>query len=490
MIAGGSSKRIAITVTNKDDISLKYGIYYSSTDDLSLVDIGYYHSTDYLPNGIISSQKDYVVTILIDNKSDDIKTIHFGIAYGLENGGDLIIEDYQHFMEQKWNFPLREVDKGSYVRYRGNNGCVEGNCEGINANYLEGDNNGYCGDDKYNYSDSGWKVAYTKGDSAYLISAGSPSCIEQKDMNLDDFSKALNEEAINYCNIDYAYRGICNEKSVWAMNANDYYYMLGNKLNENSCYQYGKSKACGYENPLLDIGGYYWVNSIVGDNLLYYDVKSLYYTSLIDSSMKGVRPIIRMSEEVVVVKGSGTKNDPYEIKNTEVADYEYTVVYNGNGATSGDTLDSIHHTNVSQKLNKNMYSLTYQVKEDEFAKFDDSYCDELEVCHDSSVHVDYSKEQSATFLGWSMNPDDDKAMYLDEQEVVNLSYTSEEVVVNLYAIWKYDAFILPNIQERDGYKIMGWYTEKDGGEKVGDPGDKYTGIGNITLYARWEKLSL
>ena len=41
--------------------------------------------------------------------------------------------------------------------------------------------------------------------------------------------------------------------------------------------------------------------------------------------------------------------------------------------------------------------------------------------------------------------------------------------------------------ERQGYTFKGWYTEAEGGEKVGDIGDTYTPTRDITLYAHWEK---
>ena len=82
--------------------------------------------------------------------------------------------------------------------------------------------------------------------------------------------------------------------------------------------------------------------------------------------------------------------------------------------------------------------------------------------------------------------DDKEAMYKDEQKVTNLSISSEDVVINLYAIWDTELNVLPNIQNRDGYEVMGWYTDKNGGDKVGNPGDRYIGE-RINLYARWEK---
>ena len=158
MVAPLSSKSVAITISNKDELKLKYGIYYYSDDDLKDVEIGYRHSTEYLPNGVIEASRDYIVTIQIENNSDDVKDIKFGLVYGLENGGDFELEEGRHFLDKKINFPLNEVPRGSYVEYVGNNGCVEEQCKGVNANKTSDDVDGYCGDDKTNFYHDGWRV--------------------------------------------------------------------------------------------------------------------------------------------------------------------------------------------------------------------------------------------------------------------------------------------------------------------------------------------
>ena len=486
MIAAGSSKNIAITVSNQEDIKLKYGIYYSSLDDLEDVEIGYYHSTEYLPNGIIEPHQDYVVTLQIVNHTDEIKNISFGLVYGLEAGGELVIEENQHFLEEMWNFSLSDVSSGSYVQYVGSNGCEEEQCKGKNANDVDNTIGGYCGDDKTSFNNSGWRVAYTRNNSAYLISAGSPYCMNQeKDEKISDFIKRINDEALSFCNLDYAFGGVCDEKNTWVINDSDFYHITGSKLNQSFCLERSKDENCGYKNDLLDIGSYYWVNTIFNNQMLYYYPDSFYYTVQLSDVSKGIRPILKLADSVIVIKGSGKIDDPYVIKNTNVADYEYTVVYNGNGATSGDVKDSVHKTNVLNKLNKNEFKLSYRVKLSDVAYFDDSYCDDSGSCYPSSVSNEL--EKSAKFLGWSTNMDDKEAIYMDEQEVMNLSTSSEEIIVNLYAIWQYDAFVLPEIQARDGYEILGWYTARDGGDKVGNPGDEYTGNNKVTLYAKWQK---
>ena len=485
ILAGGSSKNIAITVSNKEELKLKYGIYYSSNDDLSNVDLGYHHSTEYLPTGEIEPKQDYIVTIRVENNSNELKTITFGLAYGLETGGELSLEENQQFLTQKMNFPLNEVEKGSYVTYTGSNGCTEEQCIGTNANDFD-NTNGYCGIETDHFKEKGWRVAYIKKRSAHLISAGAPECISEEEKTKEEFLKALKENAINYCNIDLAYNGICNENTAWMINTEDYYSITSKKLDQDLCLDKENSKECGIETDLINIGSNYWINNLTNNQVFFYQSTPIFSTK--ESKLaNGLRPILKLADSVIVTKGDGTKENPYQIENTKVANYEYKIIYNGNGATEGDTKDSVHKTNVLQKLNKNNFTLTYKIKQEEFATFDDSYCEDNGTCHPSSVNIELNKQ--AKFLGWSKDSTATEATYKDEQEVVNLSTSSNDVIINLYAIWEYDAFKLPNIQEREGYEILGWYTEKEGGEKIGNPNDGYTNTGKITLYARWQKIS-
>ena len=484
-IASESSKNIAITVSNKDKIALKYGIYYTSSDDLEEVEIGYYHSTEYLPIGIIQPGEDYVITLQIENHSSDAKIITFGTVYGFPNGGDLVLEENQYFLNQKWNFPLSEVQKGSYVEYVGSNGCIEGQCDGKLINPNQVDSYGFCGNEEYTYQTDGWRVAYVRKGITYLVSAGAVECIQEISDEVTMLLDEINERAIRYCNLDYAYGMVCNEKSAWSITINHIYYIINSKLDMESCLEKENNSSCGYQNDLVDIGGIYWLSNIVQNNLLYYSSHPMYYTFKKTDIAKGVRPILKLSDSIIVVRGSGTKDDPYQIRNTVMPDYEYTVIYHGNGASDGDTEDSIHQSNVVKKLNKNGFNLSYQIRLSDIASFDDSYCDADGNCYESSVEEVQNK--TAKFLGWSFNEQGDEAMYLDEEEVVNLSSSSSESIVNLYAIWEYDSFRLPDIQERDGYEVLGWYTNRDSGEKVGDPGDEYTNLDKVTLYARWKE---
>ena len=60
---------------------------------------------------------------------------------------------------------LNTVEVGSYVKYRGNNGCDGNHCSGDNANYVNDDDMGYCSSDDQGFTVNGWRVAYIQNGS-------------------------------------------------------------------------------------------------------------------------------------------------------------------------------------------------------------------------------------------------------------------------------------------------------------------------------------
>ena len=158
--------------------------------------------------------------------------------------------------------------------------------------------------------------------------------------------------------------------------------------------------------------------------------------------------------------------------------YPYTVVFDGNGATSGEMEEqSFIYDEAQYLLNNNFERIGY------------------------------------TFLGWSTNPEATVPTYEDEASVLNLTTTKNDRVV-LYAIWEandyqltfnptggrvnpttitvtYDSPYGKNnhnslpIPTRTGYIFKGWYTSQTSTtEKVAS--DIYTTPDNSTLYAQWQ----
>ena len=246
------------------------------------------------------------------------------------------------------NYPLLTsiAKQGDYVAYEGNNGCMKnetsdtgtgdaesGNsCLGHNANETldtNGNTYGYCYSSNYKFYVKGWRIAYTEDNRAYLVSAGSPECNTRTSSTANaTYINEANEKAKKYCNSAFV-DGDCSDNSdAWAISDTDFYKMtsqiIGGEGRHLTSY-YGSSycdvvysnQACGYNNDLIDNGGFYWfaASSTASDGGVcwyphYRYVFYNYYTYAY-----GLRPIIRLSSSVYVTGGSGTMDDPYTIAN-------------------------------------------------------------------------------------------------------------------------------------------------------------------------------
>ncbi len=187
-----------------------------------------------------------------------------------------------NFVKSSKSFYLRDVAAGSYVQYVGNRGCSGNACNGENINYSDEYSLGYCGSDEFHYAYSGFRVAYVKDNTAYLVSAGAPECSD---------SKSIDKVVAKYCNDIYAYQGVCDVNSVWSLKKEDVQLFQSDDL--------------------IDIGGYYWYND--SDSVMFWNPIN---RSFIKNNMGvyGVRPVIRLSTDIMVVGGTGTYKDPYVIQ--------------------------------------------------------------------------------------------------------------------------------------------------------------------------------
>lgn len=139
--------------------------------------------------------------------------------------------------------------------------------------------------------------------------------------NVDNHIVHLDDVAKTYCNVNYAYGGVCNANSVWAMDASDFEQITGSPLyynssSEKSCYQASSSSECGYGNNLIDNGGFYWYATRYGSssaNTFFWTTNYRYVSSSSSNNANGVRPVLRLESSVQVVGGSGTYADPYQI---------------------------------------------------------------------------------------------------------------------------------------------------------------------------------
>ncbi len=223
---------------------------------------------------------------------------------------------------------LSDMGVGSFVKYSGNNGCDGDKCSGVNANYVDSNNKGYCFNKNLNFSYDGYRIIYSYDGSAYLVSAGSSECVcTDKDGNVGescgnslavlDMEKhvdSLNNVALKYCNKEYAYQGVCSTDTVHNINQDDLNRV---SIVLNDCYR-SQNKKCGYTNDLIDIGSDYWIGNLFTDSSntsFYWSSSNRYISSSISSFAYGIRPVIRLDKNVVVLSGNGTYSDPYVISN-------------------------------------------------------------------------------------------------------------------------------------------------------------------------------
>ena len=139
----------------------------------------------------------------------------------------------------------------------------------------------------------------------------------------------------------------------------------------------------------------------------------------------------------------------------------YTVSYNGNGATSGETASSSHTYDVAKALTANGFKREFTVT------FDYNY----------SGSTATTATAVSNFNGWAKT-ETGAAEYSDGASVTNLSSTDGDTVI-LYAIWT-DVVVKFPTPTREGYDFSGWFNEA--GQKV----EETTVISeDITLHAQW-----
>ena len=139
----------------------------------------------------------------------------------------------------------------------------------------------------------------------------------------------------------------------------------------------------------------------------------------------------------------------------------YTVSYNGNGATSGETASSSHTYDVAKALTANGFKREFTVT------FDYNY----------SGATATTATAVSNFNGWAKTATG-AAEYSDGASVTNLSSTDGDTVI-LYANWT-DSTVKFPAPTRTGYDFSGWYNEA--GQKV----EETTAISeNMMLHAEW-----
>ena len=232
-------------------------------------------------------------------------------------------------------------------------------CSGQNAREDLDTSNytyGYCSSSNYKYYTTGWRIAYIKDSKVRLVSAGSPECNSKTESTANvTYIKTANAKALKYCNTNYVdgnctctdsdADGLCDSPSTdaWAINDTDFYYMTkaisgyGKRLADDSSgadsslgdsggalgttlYCYGKYsyQECGYNNDLIDNGGFYWFAARYSSSDTYgllWNPGYRYVYRYTSTGAYGLRPVISLSSTVYVTGGKGTMDDPYTIGN-------------------------------------------------------------------------------------------------------------------------------------------------------------------------------
>ena len=199
----------------------------------------------------------------------------------------------------------------------------------------------------------------------------------------------------------------------------------------------------------------------------------------------------------------------------------YSIIYNGNGATSGSMSEQPATFDKNVELTPNSflrkYTVTYNamggtvnapnnVATSTFNGWEDrgniSFMDknyssnEFDTPYYSQKYTDlnaafgfnkYNLIKHYVLYGKSegRNPKDESnqaGLYPNKATVKNMTITNG-YKVNLYANWKLGSVTLPT-PTRFGYKFLGWYTAAEGGTKI--TGATYTPTSNVTLYAHWK----
>lgn len=177
-----------------------------------------------------------------------------------------------------------------------------------------------------------------------------------------------------------------------------------------------------------------------------------------------------------------------------VEEGDYTVHYNGNGATEGFVADSVHTFNHTDKLNKNTFAKQFTVTYDYNYDFGTEPAPKVERVNHK--YLGWTQNLADTnssdcisdnfFRGTPDNPVTSAVRFItDESYVLNLKYTKPNDEITLFAAWQSKKVSLPNAQ-RLGHEFLGWSTDSNATVPEYAPYDKYEVNSNITLYAVWE----
>ena len=150
---------------------------------------------------------------------------------------------------------------------------------------------------------------------------------------LSETIERLNTAALKYCHSSYLSGGICDVTTAHAFNGDDFYKFTGQYYGDANakyldsyndggtygspyCYGVKSSQYCGYNNSIIDNGGYYSFGS--GHNSGY----ALYWNPIgggfitnqtLINKAYGLRPVLKLDSSITATGGAGSIDNPYTI---------------------------------------------------------------------------------------------------------------------------------------------------------------------------------
>jgi len=269
---------------------------------------------------------EYHLRLWIRNGVSDISTIE-GKSFKLKAEVELT--------DAKFLGYLSTAKQGSYVSYVGNNGCRlngtsttgTGNAESGNSCKGDNANGGWCFSSSNKFKTSGWRIAYTENNRAYLITGGSPECnIIVASTGNTNYINFANNQSRKYCNQNYVDGDCSNNNDSWAIGNADFNKITkqatgtgGGYLNVAisgaiGCYNVKNNRQCGHQTDLINAGGYYWfATSASNTQRVRWEPSTPYVQTGAYDGANGLRPIIRLSQGIYITGGAGTLSSPYTI---------------------------------------------------------------------------------------------------------------------------------------------------------------------------------
>ncbi|MBR1984738.1 MAG: InlB B-repeat-containing protein, partial [Clostridia bacterium] len=143
----------------------------------------------------------------------------------------------------------------------------------------------------------------------------------------------------------------------------------------------------------------------------------------------------------------------------------YNVKYNGNGATGGNTANSVHTYDVAKNLTANGFEKKHTITYN----------------HNYTGSTNTTQTVTYAFSKWNTVANGSGTNYSNQQSVTNLATNG---TFNLYAQWISSSVVLPT-PTRTGYSFAGWYSDSSCSNFVNYGGASYIPTENKTLYAKW-----